>query len=212
MDGDDTIDRRRLDALPAPVQADPTEWPREAYLWFLKAGLGRHDIGRLGAYYHPPSDRVVLPVLDGSGRPVFWQARAFDGRQPKYLAPDIDRALVVPEFGTATSVTLTEDILSAYKVGQVGEGWSMLGTKLSDHVLTRLMQRHTQQPGFTVNVWLDNDLPPLHQINRGQVAARKVLARLRAMGIPARNIVSPKDPKLMSLGQIKDYLHVLQSN
>jgi DNA primase len=139
----------------------------------------------------------------------FWQARSIDGRQPKYLAPDLDRSRVISQWGHAGAVTLTEDILSAYKVGLVGEGWSLLGTKLSDHTLGALMDR-AKQPGFTVNVWLDNDLPPKHPVNRGQMAAAKVLAKLRAVGITAHNIISPLDPKLMSRVAIKEYLsHVL---
>lgn len=211
--GDDAI--RRLVDLPSGGLADPSEWPPAAYLWFLKAGLGRREIGELGATYNPGSGRVILPVYeapvtDGSKRTVaFWQGRSVDGRQPKYLAPDVDRSRVIPRYGTAQSVTLTEDILSAYKVGLDHEGWSMLGTKLSDHALGELLKRHQEQPSFTVNVWLDNDLPPLHQINRGQIAARKVLAKLRAVGIPARNVISTRDPKLMSRAQIKELLHVL---
>lgn len=211
--GDDAI--RRLVDLPSGGLADPSEWPPAAYLWFLKAGLGRREIGELGATYNPGSGRVILPVYetpvtDGSKRTVsFWQGRSVDGRQPKYLAPDVDRSRVIPRYGTAQSVTLTEDILSAYKVGLDHEGWSMLGTKLSDYSLGELLKRHQEQPSFTVNVWLDNDLPPLHQINRGQIAARKVLAKLRAVGIPARNVISTRDPKLMSRAQIKELLHVL---
>lgn len=213
MAGDDTI--RRMVDLPEGGTTEVGEWPDAAALWFYKAGLSKADIGALGAYWHEASGRVILPVYeapvtDGSERSVsFWQARAVGNRQPKYLAPNVDRSRVIARYGTSKSVTLTEDILSAYKVGQDHEGWSMLGTKLSDYVLGELLKRHQEQPGFTVNVWLDNDLPPLHRINRGQVAARKVLAKLRAVGIPARNVISTRDPKLMSRAQIKELLHVL---
>jgi DNA primase len=154
----------------------------------------------------PDSNRVVLPVYErSSGVLKFWQARSIDGRQPKYLAPDLDRSRVISQWGHAEAVTLTEDILSAYKVGLVGEGWSLMGTKLTDHALSALMERN-KQPGFTVNVWLDNDLPPKHPVNRGQLAAAKVLAKLRAVGLTAHNIISPLDPKLMSRVAIKEYL------
>lgn len=193
-------------ALPDGAIRGPSEWPSAAYLWFLKAGLSRADIGRLGAYWSEALERVVLPVTaqaNGAGEPVFWQARAVGADIPKYLAPDLDRSRVIPRWGSGPRVVLTEDILSAYKVGLDHEGWSMLGTKISDHVLGELMKA-----GKPVDVFLDNDLPPKHAVNRGQIAARKVIARLRAVGIPARNIVAPLDPKLMTRHQLKELLHV----
>lgn len=96
-------------------------------------------------------------------------------------------------------MTLTEDILSAYKVGKVGEGWCMLGTSLPSEFLAAILKR-----GCPVNVWLDNDLPPKWTINRGQVAASKVVKQLRASGVSVRNIVTLQDPKLIHLNEIKE--------
>lgn len=197
--GDEALPRDAT--LPLPAVRDPAEWPVRARLWLAKAGLGATEIADLGAYYHPPSDRVVLPVLDGAGAPVFWQARALDGRQPKYLAPTCDKAAVLPRWGSAPSPTLCEDILSAYKIGLVGEGWALMGTKPSHRVIRELLER-----GGQVNVWMDNDLPPVHRVNRGQMAARKIIRELTAYGIKCRNIVSDKDPKLLFREQIKEIL------
>lgn len=182
-------------ALPKPQVRDWAKWPEACRLWLLKAGLCSADLPGLVAYYHPPSDRVVVPVLGPSGGVLFWQARAVDGRQPKYIAPPIDKTAVVPRYGSAATVTLTEDLLSAYKVGKVGEGWCLLGTSLSNHTLAQLVSR-----GCEVNVWLDPDGP-------GQRAATKVLAKLRAAGVRCRNIVSTKDPKLVHLSDMKGILY-----
>lgn len=172
--------------------ANVSEWPTAARLWLAKAGLHAGDIGRLGAVYSPASGRVVLPCGGG-----FWQARSLvAGQQPKYLAPLVPK--VYPAYGNAPRITLTEDILSAYKVGQVGEGWPMLGTALPNELLSKILAS-----GKEVNVWLDNDLPPTHTVNRGQIAARKVLRALLGAGVPRRNIVTDKDPKLMHYEQIK---------
>lgn len=181
-------------ALPQPAVREWAKWPPECRLWLLKAGLCSADLPGLGAYYHPPSQRVVLPVLGPSGRVLFWQARAVDKRQPKYLAPPVDKASVIPSYGTAHRVTLTEDLLSAYKVGQVGEGWSMLGTSINDNMLAALLRR-----GCAVNVWLDPD-------PAGQRGAAKVLAKLRAVGLDCRNIISKVDPKLVHLSEIKELI------
>jgi hypothetical protein len=187
--------------LPSPMNKNVADWPSKAALWFYQAGLSKHDIGRLGAYYHEPSGRVVLPVVE-NGQAIFWQARALDtGQLPKYLAPDVLKDRVLPKYGSAAEVTLVEDILSAYKVGSVGEGWCLMGTSLNAFTLAQLMQRRAP-----VNVWLDNDLPPLHRVNRGQIAAAKVIKQLRAMGLTVRNIVASRDPKLTSRADIKDYI------
>lgn len=180
--------------LPAPAVRVWDEWPPACRLWLLKAGLSRADLPRLGAYYHPPSDRVVLPVLARSGGVLFWQARAVDKRVPKYMAPNVDKSGVIPMYGSAQEVTLTEDLLSAYKVGTVGEGWSLLGTSISKATLAALVSRNCK-----VNVWLDPDGP-------GQRAAKKVLVAVRSVGLDARNIVSERDPKLVHRQQIKELL------
>jgi DNA primase len=180
--------------LPEPRVYSWSEWPEEFRLWLLKAGLSAHDSGQLGVYYHPPTNRAVLPVLGPSGHPVFWQARALRGRLPKYLAPAVDKTTVLPVYGKATEVTLTEDILSAYKVGTVAEGWAMMGTSLSKHCLAKLINR-----GCKVNVWLDPD-------TAGRKAAKAVLATLRGAGLEARQIHSAKDPKLIHRQYIKEIL------
>lgn len=181
-------------ALPAPQVRVWDEWPAACQLWLLKAGLCRADLPKLGAYYHPPTNRVVLPVLGPSGGLLFWQARAVDKRLPKYMAPMTDKAGVIPMYGAAQDVTLTEDLLSAYKVGLVAEGWSLLGTSISQHTLAELVKRNCR-----VNVWLDPDPP-------GRRAAKKVLAALRGAGLEARDIRSDVDPKLVHRQQIKELL------
>lgn len=172
-----------------------SEWPLRAALWLYKAGLGAHEIGQLGAYYHPPSDRVVLPVLDPlAGTPVFWQARALDGRQPKYMAPAVDKARVLARWGHAARPTLTEDILSAFKVGLVAEGWAVLGTRVPAVMVAELLRR-----GTGCNVWLDPDAA-------GQRGAAKIIKQLTAYGIACRNIVSQRDPKLHTRQQIGELI------
>jgi len=188
-----------VSACVAPPEGitDPSEWPLPARLWLAKAGLHSGDIGKLRARYDPRTNRVVLPLSD-----TYWQARALaPGQMPKYLAPAVGRQQTIPAYGSADSITLTEDVLSAYKVGQVAEAWCMLGTSMSPLLLSRIMRS-----GKRVNVWLDNDLPPTHQVNRGQIAAKKVVSQLRASGVTVRNIVAPKDPKLMTYQQIKELL------
>lgn len=187
--------RADLLQLPSPGLQEVSDWPAAAKLWLFKAGLGRPEIARLGAFFSPAMQRVVLPVYEAH-KLVFWQARAYQpGRNPKYIAPPVDRTKVVPRYGTAEDVTLTEDILSAFKVGLVGEGWAMMGTSMNVGLIANLMARRPRR----VNVWLDSDGP-------GTTASRKVLAKLRSLGIECRGVTTDEDPKLNSRSTIKELL------
>lgn len=184
----------RTATLPLPMTANPREWPREARLWLYRAGIHDTIIKRLGIYYHKPSQRVVLPVVE-DGKVTYWQARAvMPGQKPKYLNPEVDRDSVLPRFGGGPVIVLTEDYLSAAKVGRVVEGWSLLGTSLKDPVLARAVR-----DGRPVLVWLDPD-------EAGRSAAARITRELRAVGVQTENVVSAKDPKLLCLQEIRKCL------
>jgi len=177
---------------PGPANQDPQSWPKEARLWLYKAGFGNYEIQQLGFYYHEKSRRVVLPVVQ-DGRVVYWQARAVEKEhQPKYLGPDTDKSRVVPRYGSADHIVLTEDILSAAKVGMVSEGWSMMGTNLFPATLSAII--HSGKP---VLVWLDPD-------EAGVRGAAKTLRALRSVGVPCANVTSKRDPKLHTRREIID--------
>lgn len=190
-------------ALPLPAVWQPEDWPLHARVWLYKAGLSDADIVERGVYYHAYMDRVVLPVLnEADDTVVYWQARGFDEHTPKYINPRVDRGRIVYYGGSKVqqggTVVLTEDILSAIKVGKVAPAWSLLGTDLKDEVLAQLLTRD-----LSVIVWLDNDSGP---VNPGQDAARAIIHRLKVFGIPYANIVSRADPKLLRLGEIEEHL------
>ena len=186
--GDAAIQEVR--SQPEPALYDVDSWPVAARLWFYRVGLSRADIGSLGAYYHEPSARVVLPVTG-----QFWQARALDGRYPKYMSQPYRPPSLIARWGSAPSPTLSEDILSAYKIGLVGEGWAVMGTSIPSAYVAELLRRQC-----VVNLWLDPDAA-------GQRAAAKYRKQLQAYGVCVRNIVSTLDPKRHTLEQIKEYLN-----
>lgn len=186
-DGDPTV-------LPVPQVREVAEWPDGAKLWLYQSGLGKAEIGQLGVYYHPPSDRVVVPVYE-AGTAVFYQARAYQkGRQPKYLGPTPRPPTLLPRWGSFVVPTLTEDLLSAIKIGTVAEGIALLGTRISDYTVAYLMKR-----GGRVNVWTDPD-------PAGRKAARTIGKQLRAYGIEVRDILSTRDPKLHTRAEILEYV------
>lgn len=188
--GDDSVRGLEQGSLPVPQVRSIPEWPDGAAVWLYKAGLSREDIGRLGIYYHPPSDRVVLPVG------TYFQARAYQkGRMPKYMGPGVRPPDLIAKWGSDTVPTLTEDILSAMKVGSVSEGWAVLGTHVSDAMVAALLKR-----GTAVRTWLDPDAA-------GRRGAAKIIKQLRAYGLEVRDIVSERDPKLHSRSEIKEILN-----
>ncbi len=182
---------------PQPAVFDTTQWPLEARVWLYKAALTTEDIAALGYYYHPPTKRVVIPVLD-KGELIYWQARRIFGEAgPKYINPVVPRGSVVPRFGSGPAIVLTEDILSAVRCGMATEAWSLMGVKLCDPVLARLMA-----DGRPVLVWLDPD-------KAGWNGAAAIKRTLELAGVPHAVINSAKDPKLLSRAEVA--LHIQEA-
>lgn len=190
--------------LPVPTNFDIDSWPEEARVWLYKAALGRPEIKRVGAYFHEPSGRVVLPVLDGE-RVAYWQGRAMgwkpDDPRPKYVNPNVDRSRLVAKYGTGRVLVLTEDILSAFRVGKHTEAWSLLGTKLPEPVAVQIVSR-----GGPVLVWLDPDWQYPAGKRPGVIAARAIVKQLTGYGVNARYVLSRADPKLLSDREIRRFL------
>jgi len=176
---------------PMPADFNPANWPLPARVWLYKAGLGNDTIIRLGFYWHEPTKRVVMPVFDG-GRLAYWQARGFDPKLPKYINPTIDKPVF--KQGDGPLLVLTEDMLSAVRVGEVTAAWCAMGTSLTDTIIAEILRL-----GKPVRVWLDPD-------NAGVRGRRKYVPMLRAYGIDAQAIRSDRDPKLYSKEEITKFL------
>jgi hypothetical protein len=178
---------------PMPANFEPSTWPLEPRVWLYKCGLSNDIIKANGIYWCERIKRVVLPVLDGS-KLVYWQARGFDKDRPKYLNPKIDKPVYKSGPYGAGPLVLTEDFLSALKVGQVCRAWSILGTALTTALASEIARLNVP-----VLVWLDPD-------EAGRKGRRRIVASLRAMGVDARIIRAEQDPKYFSLDQIKELL------
>ena len=175
-------------SLPLPAERDPRTWPLEARVWLYKAAISNAEIETLGFYWNPHLARVVLPVRDELGEVIYWQARTLDKGNPrKYTNPRVDKRRLIAKYGDGPALVLTEDLLSAYRVSRAGyAAWSLLGTKLNDWTAADIIRS-----GKPVLVALDPD-------KAGQDNAAKIIKTLRAYGASVRNVVFPKDPKLMS--------------
>ena len=174
--------------LPGPGKMDTQDWPDEPLLWLFKAGFSRDEIKALGWYWNPRMQRVILPVRDSSSKVLYWQGRGFDSSRPKAINPTVNREGLVAQYGTGTAwVALTEDILSAAKVGGVegATAWALLGTVLSYSTALSLAEL-----GRPVLLMLDDD--PAGR--RGAAEASKTLSLL---GVWHRQLYFGEDPKLI---------------
>lgn len=175
--------------------------PNDHALWLYKSGIGVKDYKRLGFGYSAYLSRVILPVYDSEGTLVYVQARAtdFPTQQPKYLnikGANQDAIMYwqhPEEILLEETVVLTEDILSAARIGEVTTTASLLGTKLSDGQALNLREYGT------CIWWLDGD-------SAGISGARKGSTKLQFLCETQRIIRTPKDPKCYSKRIIKKIL------
>ena len=185
----DSVAQQSLE-LPGPGKLDPTDWPDEPRVWLYKAGFSNDEIRRHGWYWNPRMSRVILPVKE-QGRLVYWQGRGFDPGRPKAINPTVNREGLVAKYGQGAWIALTEDILSAAKVGGVGEAWALLGTVLS--YSTALALSEARRP---VLLMLDDD-------PAGRRGAAEAANTLNLLGVWNRQVYFGKDPKLVPRSVIR---------
>lgn len=183
--------------LPQPQMKHPQDWPVEARAWMHKAGINNDDIRRMGAYWNPRMQRVVVPYVAADGMSAWIARDPFppSGRT-KYLFPretrrgggalysgDNDRPIVV-----------TEDVLSAYRVHRASGHTAVAaqGVTLDRDALVRIR-------GSGVITWLDPDI-------YGQDGARRIRASMSRLGDLTANIRLDRDPKYYSDEDIRMYV------
>jgi hypothetical protein len=200
-------------ASAAPPAGDamrhPKDWPLAARVWFYQAGINNDNIRDLGAFWHPRMRRVVVPYSTVTGDNA-WIARdpswSRDSLGPKYLFPQgVKRgggALFEHKYPNAAGIALVEDVLSAYRIQRDTDlhAIAVQGTSLDREAVVALsiVSARDAIPVFT---WLDPD-------KYGQMGARRIRDDLGRLGVEARNIVTPKDPKLHEPHEIREALEV----
>ena len=177
--------------LPGPGKFDPQDWPDQPRVWLYKAGFSNDEIRRHGWYWNPRMERVILPVKV-DGKTIYWQGRGFDSSRPKAINVRVDKANITARYGDGPVVAITEDMLSAAKVGGVTEAHALLGTVVSDAVLLRLASA-----GKPIALMLDSDAA-------GRAGAKAIALRLSLLGVDNRQIYFGRDPKLVARKDIKN--------
>lgn len=192
---------------PEPTAVPMNEWPRELAAYFYSMGVWQPRATELGMYYSEEARRVILPIREGD-ETVFWLGRS-QTMKPKWLGPQVKKRGLFAKYGGTLGryVCITEDPLSAYKIGLCCMAWSLLGTKLHARHAAELMRL-----GRPVVVWLDDDHDHYSGVNQGQVAASAIVAELKAYGLVVHNMTSPKDPKYYSRNTLQEMLSCLESS
>jgi DNA primase len=118
-----------------------------------KVGIGYCTEGPLWGY-------LIFPVLEG-GELVYWQARRFKNREPKFRNPPLtkkaDWLYVLGASKHPTHAVVVESIFNALALGIPRCRWlvcAALGKAVSDVQLVKLMEHHSIQE---VTLALDDD-------------------------------------------------------
>lgn len=199
-------ERRFMNAkvqLPYDYTTDYQTIPEHAAAWLYKSGVSASCAASYGIGYSPAMDRIILPVYDGvvGGTLAVVQARAVSPRhEPKYLNQEgvgKGEVLFVSHRGYEgpSCVCITEDILSAIRVGEVMPAVSPLGTSLSDAQAGKLAKCST------VYIWLDPD-------EAGEKGAIKMRRKLLTICKQVYIIKSTHDPKYYCNQEIKRILNL----
>jgi DNA primase len=130
----------------------------EALVYLRGRGIGRKSAEALGMRLLPPG-RIYIPYFNNMGDPIYWTARSFDGREPKYLnksgVPAPPWHMGADDF----SPVLVEGVFDAIAATTVGfHGIALGGKKVSRPqwpVLERMLHKD-----LMVRVCLDGDAVP----------------------------------------------------
>ena len=197
-----------------------SQMPNYAAAWLLRAGIPLALAEKYGIGFSAKLDRVVLPVYRDKELIAYTMRSTTD--KPKYIERQQDETAIfysraetilepeqVGDYGL--DLVVTEDILSAIRVGRIVPAAALLGTSVSSgkvhsllndpslrskECLVEVNQNHVPRIG----IWLDAD-------KAGRTAARRLESRLELQGCSVLRIRTDKDPKRYSNREIKEILN-----
>ena len=174
------------------------EIPADKFTWLAKGGISVSSARSNSIGWSNRLQRIVMPVLSAEGLLLYWQARAVcPGQSPKYTNPSVSKADIIYYAGDPADrsrVIVTEDILSAIRVGAHCPAACILGTKVSDSQAAQLSTFDR------VSFWLDPD----EAGHRGAAAGKRTLGLVTRADI----ITSTEDPKCLSDREMREILQL----
>lgn len=167
-----------------------TDIPDTGRVWLYTYGITEEEIVRYKFGSYNSGSRLFLPVFDGPDL-VYYQGRLLTGKGPKYLNVKAAGAKNVffKSYQTNCNILcITEDILSAIKVGRHVQGLALLGSYMPLS-LTQIIKGYRR-----VYLWLDPD--------KRKEAAKYAQQFSSLTGIPITPLFTDKDPKEYSNAEI----------
>ena len=171
--------------------------PIDSFSWLARGGISISHARECGIGWSDRLGRIVLPIYK-EGELIYWQARAITaGQSPKYTNPPVSKAEILytsGDTGDRRRVIVTEDILSAIRVGAHCPAACILGTKVSDSQAAQLSTFDR------VSFWLDPDAAG----HTGAAAGKRTLGLVTRADI----ISSDVDPKCLSNRKMREILQL----
>ena len=159
--------------------------PQQAMQWLLSYGITKSDVD----YYHigwNPDNQILVLI----NTPNYYQGRSFINGV-KYKSKGKKPLLW---YGNGDILVCVEDVISAIKVSKANNvtATPLLGSSMPLELTETILERFK-----TVRVWLDRDKA---------IEAVKMVRNLRQKGVDADVIVTDKDPKEYTTGEINEWL------
>jgi hypothetical protein len=158
--------------------------PDTGKVWLYKYGITEEEIReyKFGSYHN--GSRLFLPVFDDDNL-IYYQGRLLVGKGPKYLNVRAAGAKNVffktIDKTNCSTLCITEDILSAIKVGRYVQGVALLGSYMPLS-LTQIIKGYGR-----VYLWLDPD--------KRKEAAKYAKQFSSLTGVSVIPLFTDKDPK-----------------
>lgn len=176
----------KLDDSEVALPSDFTlKLPNMAHQWLAKYSIHPQELMEHLIGYSENLQRLIFPVYDSNKKLLMWTGRYFGRKmdEPRYRTMGNKNSVVhiVGENPLKQKVIITEDIVSAIKVGRLHPSMPLFGANMPLEHATRLSSRFRE-----VVMWLDPNM---------KVNALKQAIRLEPWFHNVSVILSDRDPK-----------------
>lgn len=161
--------------------------PMQAKQWLLKYGITNEEITNNKFAWDANSQILILLYTQN-----YWQGRCFGNQRQKYLSRGVKPLTI---YGNSDTIVCVEDILSAVKIARLSPDYCatpLLGSSMPLETTQSLSERFSN-----ILVWLDRDKA------KNAIA---IARNLKQRGINSDVVISPKDPKDYSKGELLTWL------
>lgn len=151
--------------------------------WLSSYGITATEALRAGFRWSDSWEQLLMPLYDGDNNLVCVQAKNFNPKRAskaKYYNIG-DKSESATTYGKSNVLVFTEDIISALVVGRNFCGMPLLGTHIHRNKLASVGGSFDR-----LVVWLDEDK---------WREARDIADAAKLIGINAKALLTPKDPK-----------------